>query len=155
MNEYVMGIDIGTSSSKGVLVRLNGEIVASTSHGERDRHSLPRPSWAEHDAEQVWWHDFKHISAILLANADGPVIAVCVSGIGPCLLPADANGNPLRPAILYGIDTRASAEIEELTARYGEELLLQRCGSLLSSQAVGPKLLWLRRNEPEVWQQTR
>src|SRR5262249_39711439 len=139
--------------SKGVLVRLNGEIVASSerAHGL----SLPRPGWAEHDAETVWWADFKAICTDLMASTKVQVIAVCVSGIGPCLLAADAKGQPLRPAILYGIDTRASAEIEELNARYGEEVLLQRCGSLLTSQAVGPKLLWLRRNEPETWQQMR
>ena len=44
---------------------------------------------------------------------------VCVSGIGPCLCPLDAPGRPLRPAILYGIDTRAEREIAELTARSG------------------------------------
>ena len=68
MNEYVIGIDIGTSSSKGVLVRLNGEIVASTSHGERDRLSLPRPGWAEHDAEQR--RDQQHADQMLAAEAE-------------------------------------------------------------------------------------
>jgi xylulokinase len=61
----------------------------------------------------------------------------------------------LRPAILYGIDTRADCEIEDLTQQFGAEAILQRCGSALTSQAVGPKLLWLRRNEPEVWANTR
>ena len=61
----------------------------------------------------------------------------------------------MRPAILYGIDTRAEKEIAELNERYGGETLLERCGSLLTTQAVGPKLLWLRRNEPEVWEKTR
>src|SRR5689334_16657037 len=107
MSELVIGIDIGTSSTKGVLVRLNGEIVASAGRGEKNRLSLPHPGWAEHDAEQVWWPDFKQVCAELLARADGPVISICISGIGPCLLPADASGQPLRPAILYGIDTRA------------------------------------------------
>jgi xylulokinase len=83
------------------------------------------------------------------------VAGLCVSGIGPCLLPADERGNPLRPAILYGIDTRASREIEDLTGTYGADNILQRCGSLLTSQAVGPKMVWLRRHEPEVWRQTR
>jgi xylulokinase len=149
----LLGIDIGTSSSKGVLARPNGEVVATATR-PHDL-SLPRPGWAEHDAETVWWADFTTICAELLGSADGPVAAVCVSGIGPCLLPADAEGKPLRPAILYGIDTRATREIEELTERYGAERILARCGSLLTSQAVGPKLAWLRRNEPEVWAQTR
>ena len=68
---------------------------------------------------------------------------------------AGRRGGQPRPAILYGIDTRAEREIEELNERYGEENLLERCGSVLTTQAVGPKLLWLRRNEPEVWEKTR
>ncbi len=153
MTELLLGVDIGTSSSKGVLARPDGEMVAIA---ERPHQlSLPRPGWAEHDAESVWWADFQSICLELVEKADDPVSAVCVSGIGPCLLPAGDAGNPLRPAILYGIDTRAAREIEELTERYGEGEILRRGGSLLSSQAVGPKLAWLRRNEPGVWARTR
>ena len=156
MSELVLGIDIGTSSSKGVLARPDGEVVAVA---ERDhRLLLPRPGWAEHDAETTWWADFAALSRELAARADtagGRIEAVCASGIGPCLLAADAAGNPLRPAILYGIDSRSTREIAELTDRYGSDAILARSGTLLSSQAVGPKLAWLRRNEPEVWAQTR
>lgn len=153
MSELLLGIDIVTSSSKGVLVRPNGKIVA-TATKQHDL-SLPRPGWAEHDAESVWWADFTALCAEILPNVDGTLAAVCVSGIGPCLLPADSKGRPLRPAILYGIDTRSTREIEELTDQYGADTILARCGSLLTSQAVGPKLAWLRRSEPEVWQHTR
>ncbi len=153
MSELLLGIDIGTSSTKGVLARPDGEVVATA---ERPHElSLPRPGWAEHDAEKVWWDDFVSICRELLDQADDGVAAVCTSGIGACLLPADEAGSPLRPAILYGIDTRAEREVEELNERYGEENLLERCGSVLTTQAVGPKLLWLRRNEPEVWEKTR
>lgn len=153
MTVLVMGIDLGTSSSKGVLVTPGGQIVASSERAHEL--SLPFPGWAEHDAERTWWSDFQAICRDLLQQARQSVAAVCVSGIGPCFLAADERGNPLRPAILYGIDTRATREIENLTNDYGAELILNRCGSPLTSQSVGPKLLWLRRNEPEVWQKTR
>ncbi len=153
MSALLLGIDIGTSSSKGVLARPDGTVVAVATRPHEL--SLPRSGWAEHDAETVWWADFAEICAELLPQAAAPIAAVCVSGIGPCLLPADAAGQPLRPAILYGIDTRATREIEELTAHYGADTLLARGGSLLTSQAVGPKLAWLRRHEPEVWARTR
>lgn len=148
----VLGIDIGTSSSKGALVRDDGEIVATCELAHAV--SYPRPGWAEQDAETVWWRDFLGICRELVGYGDGEVAAVCTSGIGPCVLPADANGSPLRPAILYGIDTRATREIAELTERFGAAEILRRGGTLLSSQAVGPKLVWLRRNEPDVWQRT-
>ena len=153
MTELVLGIDIGTASSKAVLAGPDGAVIAEAErpHGL----SLPRPGWAEHDAEAVWWADILALCRELLPGRADGVRAVCVSGIGPCLLAADENGAPLRPAILYGIDTRAEAEIAELAERYGEEKILARCGSPLSSQAIGPKLLWLRRHEPDVWARTR
>ena len=152
-SSVVMGIDIGTSSSKGVLVTAGGDIIASSEKAHEL--SLPAPGWAEHDAEQIWWQDFHEICQDLLRQNTQSIAAICVSGIGPCFLAAGEHGEPLRPAILYGIDTRASKEIEDLTQQYGQEEILARCGSPLNSQAVGPKILWLRRHEPEVWQRTQ
>jgi len=153
MSGLLLGVDVGTASTKGVLARADGEVVATA---ERPHElSLPRPGWAEHDAEKVWWDDFVSVCRELLDGADDGVAAVCTSGIGACLLPTDGDGNPLRPAILYGIDSRAEKEIRELNDRYGREALLRRCGSVCTTQAVGPKLLWLQRNEPEVWEKTR
>lgn len=152
MGELLLGVDIGTSSSKGLLARPDGTVLASTVREHQV--STPHPGWVEHDARSVWWVDFAAIVAELLPQGDGHLAAVAVSGIGPCVLPTDADGTPLRPAILYGVDTRAVAEIEELTERYGAEQVLDRCGSVLTSQAVGPKLAWLRRHEPEVWDHT-
>jgi xylulokinase len=148
-----IGIDIGTSSSKGVLVSPNGTIVARAerAHGV----STPRPGWVEHDPETVWWADFVAIARTLMdAAGDASIAGLGVSGIGPCLLPATSTGCPLRPAILYGVDTRASVEIAEMTAQFGAEEILGRGGTPLSSQAVGPKLRWLARHEPEVFAQT-
>jgi xylulokinase len=90
-----------------------------------------------------------------VGDRPGRLRGVCVSGIGPVLLAADAAGLPLRPAILYGIDSRAEREIAELGRELGAEAILARGGSPLTTQAIGPKLLWLRRNEPEVWERTR
>ena len=150
----LLGVDIGTGSTKGVLARPDGQIVATASRTHRM--SLPRPGWAEMDAEAIWWGDVAAICRELLPKAAGATLAgVCVSGLGPCLVVTDENTQPLRDAILYGIDMRATAEIEELTERLGAERILERCGKALSTQAVGPKLLWLRRREPELWQRVR
>ena len=83
---------------------------------------VPQPGWAEHDAEASWWGDFVAICRTLLAGGRGDAVgAVGVSGIGPCFCAADASGRALLPAILYGVDTRATAEIEELDAQLGRE----------------------------------
>jgi xylulokinase len=154
VNEYVLGIDMGTASTKGVLAGRDGTVVATASRAHTM--SLPRPGWAEMDAERDWWGDLVSVCRELVASgADGQIKGVCVSGLGPCLLVCDEHLQPLRPGILYGIDTRATREIEELTERYGQEGIIEHCGKVLSTQAVGPKLLWLRHSEPEVWERTK
>lgn len=154
MSAVLVGVDVGTASSKGVLCTVDGEVRATATR--RHQMSLPRPGHAEMDAESVWWDEVASICRELSLHAGGePIAGLCVSGIGPCLLVTDADLRPLRPGILYGIDTRASAEIDDLTERFGAEAILARGGNALSSQAVGPKLLWLRRNEPHLWAQAR
>ncbi|GAA5062111.1 FGGY-family carbohydrate kinase [Nocardia callitridis] len=144
-----LGVDIGTSASKGVLTTADGRIVARAQRSHRV--STPRPGWVEHDAERVWWDEFVAITRELVAAADGERLAALgVSGIGPCLLPADHTGRPLRPAILYGVDTRATVEIGELNKEFGEQAVLERAGSALTSQAIGPKIRWLHKHEPHI-----
>jgi len=148
-----IGVDIGTASSKGVAVDESGSVVARALRAHRTE--SPQFGWFEQDAETVWWADFNAIVAELLETLNGAKPhSLAVSGIGPCLLPADQSGRPLRPAILYGIDIRATEEVKELTSELGAAQVLEMGGSPLTSQAVGPKLLWLRRHEPHVWQQT-
>lgn len=153
MTEVILGLDIGSSSTKGVLASPSGDLVASAEahHGM----AFPHPGWAEHDAESVWWDDFLTVLNDLRSQSTGDIAAVAISGIGPCLLPVDMGGAPLRPAIMYGIDVRAQKEIEELTERFGSDRVLERCGSRMTSQAVGPKMLWLQHEEPDVWSRTR
>jgi len=146
----LLGLDLGTASSKAVLSSVRGDIVAAASTPHEM--SLPRPGWAEVDAEAVWWADAVKLLRRMVEHAGKrPIAGVGVSGVGPCLLLCDSSGAPTRPAILYGIDMRATAEIDELTDRYGAEQITASCGKQLSTQAVGPKLLWVQRHEPEVW----
>lgn len=151
--ETVIGVDIGTSATKAVLATLDGTIVARARRAHEL--SLPRPGWAEHDAEHVWWQEFTSVCRELVPQAGpGGIKAIGVSGIGPCVVPCDANHQPLRTAILYGIDTRATEEIDELEHAFGADNIIARGGSNLSAQALGPKLLWIRRNQPEIYAQT-
>jgi xylulokinase len=150
--DLLLGIDMGTGSTKGVLVDASGSVIAS----ETVSHSmdLPRPGWAEVDAEAMWWREVCTISAALTAKlpSGATLSGMCVSGVGPCLVLCDDDLRPLRPAILYGVDTRATAEIASLTEELGQVTILDRAGTLLSSQAVGPKLEWVYRHEPEVFE---
>jgi xylulokinase len=154
--KLLLGIDIGTYSSKGVLCTPAGKIVAA--HQLEHGLLLPKPGWAEQDADGIWWADCAALCRLLpekAGRAAEDIAAVAVSGLGPDLLPLDAKGKPLRPGILYGIDTRAHTEIEQLNSQFGAENLYELGGMALTSQAIGPKLLWLRNHEPEVFKQTR
>jgi xylulokinase len=142
-----LGVDVGTSSSKGVLVDRSGRVLARA----RRTHAVvhPQPAWAEMPVA-VWWDDAVGLIRELVGEAPGRVKAVGVSGMGPCLLVTDAEGVPLRDPILYGNDTRASAQITRLTSELGAKEVLDRTGCPLTAQAVGPKLAWIVENEPHV-----
>lgn len=153
MTELVIGLDIGTGSSKGILAQTDGTVLETQI--VRHETSFPKPGYAEHDADSVWWNDVIQIIRALTSKAKGEVRAVTLSGIGPVVQPADENGLPLRPAILYGVDTRSSAEIEEMTEKYGRAQILEWTGNDLTSQSAGPKVLWVKKNEPEIWAKTK
>lgn len=152
MSQLLLGIDVGTYSSKGVLVEPDGTVLRS--HVVEHEMDVPRPGWAEQDADAVWWGDVVQICRTLLDGqpyAGEELGAVALSAIGPCMLPLDAAGKPLRPGILYGVDTRAENEIDHLTRELGEEAVYDFSGMTFTSQAVGPKILWMRNHEPELW----
>ena len=152
----LIGVDIGTYSSKGVVVDRQGRVLAD--HVVGHRMEMPHPGHFEHDADSVWWSDFAEIVKKLFQKsgvAPGKVAAIGVSAIGSCVLPIDPEGRPLRKGILYGIDTRAEEQIGRLEAAIGKARIYRTTGSNLSSQASGPKILWIRDHEPEVFRRTR
>jgi len=156
MPNLVLGIDIGTYSSKGVLVDCEtGSLIQSfvVEHSM----DIPYPGWAEQDADKVWWTDVVIICRNLINTrkySAEDIAGVAFSAIGPTLVPLDVFDHPLRPGILYGVDTRANKEIDFLNQSIGEASIYNFSKMALSSQAVGPKILWLKRNEPEIWAKT-
>lgn len=151
---YLIGIDIGTSSTKGVLVDKNGKVIA---HGRRPHQvEFPQLGWAEQNADLVWWRETKDIIKELLAKSEvhpGKIAAIGCSGVCPVILPIDEDGNPLRNGILYSIDRRAEKQIRLLNKEVGLDRI-NDSGQPLSFQSVIPKLMWLKENEPTVWANT-
>ena len=153
--KYLMGIDVGTYESKGVITDTEGRVIitASAAHGMEN----PRPRFYEHDAEEVWLADVLKISRELLersgiANTD--VLVLGLSTLGTCLVPVGRDLRPLRKAILYGIDARASDEWEEMTRMYGEDGVRRIFGRPICSDDVAAKILWIKNKEPEVYAKT-
>ena len=110
--QYLLGIDVGTYSTKGVLTTPDGEVLHQ--HVVEHDVEFPKPGWVEQDADKVWWSDTVEVChSVRDAGFDmNKIGAMAVSAIGPCMLPVDEQGKPLRPGVLYGIDTRAHEEIE-------------------------------------------
>lgn len=142
-----LGIDIGTTATKVVLIDPEGCVVV-----EADRPSelrSPHPGFAEEDTE-LWWDNVCRLCAELPTE---DVAAVGVSGMVPCVIPLDSDGDVLRPSIQQN-DARAAAEVAELRERLGAAEVLERTGSPVTQQSVAPTALWLQRNEPELWNAT-
>lgn len=145
---HFLGVDIGTSSSKAVLTNEAGEVIAQASRPHAvDR---PRSGFVEMDPGE-WWQAFVELARQVTQEGRRPVDSVGISGMGPCLALTTESGEPTRAAILYGVDTRSTAQIDSLTQQLGDEEVVRRCGSRLSTQAIGPKLMWVRDEQPDVF----
>ncbi|MDO5533662.1 MAG: FGGY-family carbohydrate kinase [Propionibacteriaceae bacterium] len=150
MTELFLGVDVGTSSTKGVLVDGVGRVLAQTTREHKVDN--PAPGRFEMDGA-IWWDEFVSIARELVGTvgADATVAAVGVSGMGPCVQLTDANNKPTTPSALYGVDMRATAEIEELNDELGAEAIFERTDSYLTTQAAGPKLRWFARHAPDAY----
>ncbi len=150
--KYLMGVDVGSYESKGVLTDIKGNVIAKAVR----KHELEfiKPGYVEHNAEKIWWGEFADISRSLICEANitsDKIQSVAVSGVFS-MIPVDENAKPLRKGgIMYGVDTRSTAEIEEIIQDLGHETILERTGNPLTVQSMGPKILWLKNNEPEVY----
>jgi xylulokinase len=143
-----LGIDIGTSSVKAVLVDAQGTSVAQASHALDV--SRPQPGFSEQDPQQ-WWDAMIHAVRSLPVAPRAAVRAAGLSGQmhGATLL--DADDRPLRPAILWN-DGRSARECLDLERREPEARAIT--GNIMMPGFTAPKLLWVSRHEPELFQRT-
>jgi xylulokinase len=140
----LVGLDVGTTGVKALAVSPDGEVLARAERGYGL--SSPRPGWSEQDPED-WWRATQDA----LGALDVPDIAgIGLSGQMHGLAVLDAEDRVLRPAILWN-DQRTAAECAEIEARVGLERLLALTGNRALTGFTAPKLLWLARQEPEVY----
>jgi xylulokinase len=147
---YVLGLDIGTTSTIGVLIRLPGETLAVVSRPVELRSE--KLGWAEEDPAQ-WWANVGEIVRELLSrtgvSAD-QIAAVGVTGMLPALVLLDDEGALLRPSIQQS-DARCGREVEELKAELDEAAFLAKAGNGVNQQLIATKLRWIERHEPDVF----
>jgi len=139
----LVGLDLGTSAVKAIAISPAGEVLARAEAAYPL--STPRPGWSEQDPED-WWH----ATEVALADLGvGEIGGIGVSGQMHGLVALDAGERALRPAILWN-DQRTAAECAEIEARVGLERLVALTGNRALTGFTAPKLLWLRRHEPDV-----
>ena len=152
--EFLVGVDIGSSGIKVTLLSPAQGIVASES-SELNLYS-DQPGWAEADPDQWWQGLCDLIPKIIRASniKSEQILAIAISGMVPAVLVIDQEGEPLRRAMLQN-DARAFSEITFLKHKLSYLDLLTLTGSVLSQQSVAPTGLWLAKNEPDVWCKTK
>jgi xylulokinase len=139
----LVGLDVGTTGAKAIAITPEGELLATA---EADYPlSTPRPGWAEQDPED-WWR----ASQSALARLGHEPAAIGLSGQMHGLVALDGADRVLRPAILWN-DQRTAQECAEIERRIGLERLIQLTGNRALTGFTAPKLLWVRRHEPELY----
>ena len=142
-----IGLDIGTSGAKGLLLAADGRVMATAAAGYPL--ATPRPGWTEQDPE-AWWQASLAVLRELATHAAGHEIAgIGLSGQMHGSVFLDRAGTPIRQALLWN-DARTHAECAEIERRVGRERLIAITGNRASTGFQAPKLLWLRTHEPEA-----
>jgi sugar (pentulose or hexulose) kinase len=156
--DYVIGIDIGTQSTKALLVDRQGGVIAQ--HASSYRPDTPRPLWAE-QWPSVWFDAVVECIARCVAQANeqgiaaSSIKAVCVSSLyGGAGIPVDRDMRPLYPCLIW-MDRRATAEVDWVRGHLDLERLFAITGNGVDSYYGYTKMLWLRQHEPDVWANTR
>ena len=146
----VLGLDIGTTSTIGILIRLPDETLAIASRPVELRSD--KIGWAEEDPAQ-WWANVGEITRELLhvsGVAASDIAAIGVTGMLPAVVLLDAEGALPRPSIQQS-DARCGAEVDELRAEVDEAAFLAKAGNGINQQLVAAKLRWIERHEPDVF----
>ncbi len=150
---HLIGIDVGTSSTKTILINDAGDVVFTLAP-EYD-FETPRPGWAECDPENWWQAVLTAIKAMLEQSGVGPddIAGIGLTGQMHGMVLLGAEGRVLRPCIMWN-DQRTTAQCAALTEKVGADKVIELTGNPVLPGFTAPKILWVRDNEPEIFKQT-
>jgi len=146
----VLGIDIGTTSTIGILISLPDRVKAMATRPVT--FSSPQQGWAEEDPAE-WWHNICEIVPELLTTAGIDKTDICgvgVTGMLPAVVLLDKKNQLLRPSIQQS-DGRCGKEVVQLSNELSEDEFIKKAGNGINQQLVAAKLRWIEKNEPEVF----
>ena len=154
MKNYLVGIDVGTTAIKTIICDAKKYEIIGSAKAEHNLLS-PRPGWAEEDAGQ-WWENVKiTVRKCIKDAAIDPlhIAGIGITGMAPAFILLDRNGIPLRNSIQQN-DARTYKEIDYMGRQINEEDFFNITGCAINQQMIGPKILWIKENEPDVFKKT-
>lgn len=152
MADLLIGLDVGTTATKAVLVDAGGRVLAEASGGYAL--ATPKPGWVEQDPEEIW----RVVTAALrsvsqAARPDDCIVALSLSSQGGTTIPVDQGGRPVHAAFSW-MDVRATEEAVEVEARYGPEFIRRTTGWALFAGLPLQHIACFRRNCPDAYAAT-
>lgn len=150
----LLGIDLGTTGIKAVVLREDGSLAASA--GQEYDSLYPRPGWVEQDPV-TWVRTMYHVVRALWAqdpSMANQITAIGFSGQMHGLVLTNQAGDPLRPVIIWA-DGRSQAQVDHLVSALGRDEISRMTGGPVFPGFMLPSLLWVRENEPQIWQTAR
>lgn len=152
MGDIVIGLDLGTGGVRAIAVDLHGKLVAQAVGS----YPLltPKPGWTEQHPSDWVAVSLTALSTLVQQLENHQVIALGLSGQMHGMVPLDAMGNLIRPAILWN-DQRTGKAVEEIERTIPQQELIQRTGNPAITGFQLPKLVWLRAEEPQAYAQVR
>lgn len=145
----LLGIDLGTSNCKCVAFREDGSIITHASVSYSAYSS--QPDWMEIDAEVLWDAFVKVVRAVSVWLSEDPVTGMAISSQGETIIAVDRDGNPICPALMNA-DNRAKEQIVRLEQTVGRRRIYDITGLPLDTTFGGTKIMWLKENQPEVYE---
>ena len=150
--DLLLVLDAGTSGVKCSLFDEKCALVDST---RADYGTIfPRPGWSEQSMEDIWAAACKAVRALLEKTDAGRIACVGLSGTMNGCIPVDEAGQALHPNIIHS-DSRAVRELDEIRAVVSPEAFYRLTGNRLDNHYTLPKILWLRKNRPDVYKKAR
>ena len=146
---FFLGIDIGTSSVKAVVINTTGEIISTA----QQHYSInePQPGYREQDADVVKDATFRVIKEIISKTSDASKIkSICISAAMHSIMAVDANNKPLSPLLIWS-DTRSTEEADDIKYSNDASKIYRQCGTPIHPMLPLTKIKWLKKNEREIF----
>ena len=148
---FTMGIDVGTTGTRAVIVRLDGHVMGAAT-GDHQPMRMPKPGWAEQDPSDWWEATIQAVRAALeAASLTGEdIAAIGLSGQMHGVVLLDKAHAVLRPSLIW-CDQRSQAQCDWITSQVGSERLIQLVSNPALTGFSAPKIIWVRDHEPEIF----